>query len=68
MTAALQYRLVSPWTNWLVVAPSSEDEKAYDVPILHNAIQKSEFASYFGRLPYRARATLMQLLERLKVQ
>jgi len=51
-----------------VVAPSSEDEKAYDVPILHNAIQKSEFASYFGRLPYRARATLMQLLERLKVQ
>jgi len=42
LTAALQYRLVSPWTNWLVVAPSSEDEKAYDVPILHNAIQKSD--------------------------
>jgi Ca-activated chloride channel family protein len=37
--AALRYRLVSPWTNWLVVAPRAENEKAQDLPALQNVPQ-----------------------------
>ena len=28
LETALRYRLVSPWTNWLVVAPRTDEEKA----------------------------------------
>jgi hypothetical protein len=34
LQTALRYRLISPWTNWLVVAPRAEEEKALDIPAL----------------------------------
>jgi len=36
---ALNYRLVSPWTNWLVVAERAEDEKADETPALRKVPQ-----------------------------
>ncbi|MFN3565336.1 MAG: VIT and vWA domain-containing protein [Burkholderiaceae bacterium] len=36
---ALRYRLVSPWTNWLLVAPRPEDQKATDIPVLRKVPQ-----------------------------
>ena len=36
---ALHYRLVSPWTNWLVIAERTEDEKAQDMPALRQVPQ-----------------------------
>jgi hypothetical protein len=39
LQTALRYRLVSPWTNWLVVAPRAEDEKARDIPALRKVPQ-----------------------------
>jgi hypothetical protein len=36
---AVRYRLVSPWTNWLVVAERSEGEKAFDIPALRKVPQ-----------------------------
>jgi len=39
LQTALRYRLVSPWTNWLVVAPRAEDEKALDIPALRKVPQ-----------------------------
>lgn len=34
LKAAMHYRLVSPWTNLLVIAERSEEEKAQDLPAL----------------------------------
>ena len=34
LATALSYRLVSPWTNWLVVAERSEEEKAQGIPAI----------------------------------
>lgn len=39
LETALRYRLVSPWTNWLVVAPRAEEEKALDIPALRKVPQ-----------------------------
>lgn len=39
LQTALRYRLVSPWTNWLLVAPRSEDRKATDIPALRKVPQ-----------------------------
>lgn len=39
LETALHYRLVSPWTNWLVVAPRPDDEKAQDMPALRKVPQ-----------------------------
>jgi hypothetical protein len=36
---AVRYRLVSPWTNWLVVAERSKGEKAFDIPALRKVPQ-----------------------------
>ncbi|MEW5880420.1 MAG: VIT and VWA domain-containing protein [Pseudomonadota bacterium] len=36
---ALRYRLVSPWTNWLLVAPRAENQKATDIPALRKVPQ-----------------------------
>ena len=36
---ALRYRLVSPWTNWLVVAARPDGEKALDIPALRKVPQ-----------------------------
>ena len=36
---ALRYRLVSPWTNWLVIAERAEDEKADETPALRKVLQ-----------------------------
>jgi Ca-activated chloride channel family protein len=39
LAAALRYRLVSRWTNWLVVAPRSDEEKAHEIPALRTVPQ-----------------------------
>lgn len=39
LKTALQYRLVSPWTNWLVVATRPDGEKANDIPAFRKAPQ-----------------------------
>ncbi|MBE7418622.1 MAG: VWA domain-containing protein [Ideonella sp.] len=39
LQTALRYRLIGPWTNWLVVAPRAEDEKALDIPALRKVPQ-----------------------------
>ena len=36
---ALRYRLISRWTNWLVVAERSDEEKAQDLPALRKVPQ-----------------------------
>lgn len=36
---ALRYQLVSPWTNWLVIAERPDDEKAQDIPALRKVPQ-----------------------------
>jgi hypothetical protein len=36
---ALRYRLVSPWTNWLVMAARPDSEKALDIPALRKVPQ-----------------------------
>jgi hypothetical protein len=44
---ALRYRLLSPWTNWLVTATRPEHEKAYDVPALRK-VQHTLAAGWGG--------------------
>jgi Ca-activated chloride channel family protein len=39
LETALRYRLVSRWTNWLVVAPRTGEEKAQDLPALRRVPQ-----------------------------
>lgn len=39
LATALRYRLVSPWTNWLVIAERPEGEKAQDLPELRKVPQ-----------------------------
>lgn len=39
LETALRYRLVSPWTNWLVIAERSEEEKAQVLPALRKVPQ-----------------------------
>ena len=39
LETALRYRLVSPWTNWLVVAERPEGEQAQDIPELRKVPQ-----------------------------
>ncbi len=39
LQTALRYRLISPWTNCLVVAPRAEEEKAQDIPALRKVPQ-----------------------------
>jgi hypothetical protein len=39
LETALRYRLISPRTNWLVVAPRAEEEKAHDIPALRKVPQ-----------------------------
>jgi Ca-activated chloride channel family protein len=36
---ALRYRLTSPWTNWVVVAPRVEQDKAHEMPALRTVPQ-----------------------------
>jgi len=36
---AMHYRLISPWTNWLVIAHRAEDEQAQDAPELRKVPQ-----------------------------
>jgi Ca-activated chloride channel family protein len=47
LQTALRYRLVSPWTNWLVVAPRAEGEKARDIPALRK-VQQTLAAGWGG--------------------
>jgi len=39
LETALRYRLVSPWTNWLVIAERAEEDKAQDMPALRKVPQ-----------------------------
>jgi Ca-activated chloride channel family protein len=39
LETALHYRLISPWTNWLVIAERGADEKAQDLPFLRKVPQ-----------------------------
>ncbi|MBV6417433.1 MAG: hypothetical protein CMLOHMNK_02133 [Steroidobacteraceae bacterium] len=39
LQTALRYRLISPWTNWLVVAPRAEEEKTLGIPVLRKVPQ-----------------------------
>jgi Ca-activated chloride channel family protein len=39
LETALRYRLVSLWTNWLVIAERPEGEKAQDLPVLRKVPQ-----------------------------
>jgi len=39
LNAALRYRLVSPWTNWLVIAARPEGLKAQDIPAIRKVPQ-----------------------------
>jgi uncharacterized protein YegL len=39
LETALRYRLVSPWTHWLVVAARPESERAQDAPALRKVPQ-----------------------------
>jgi len=39
LQTALRFRLPSPWTNWLVLAPRAEEEKALDIPALRKVPQ-----------------------------
>jgi Ca-activated chloride channel homolog len=39
LQVALRYRLVSPWTNWLVIATRTEEEKAQNIPALRQVPQ-----------------------------
>jgi Ca-activated chloride channel family protein len=39
LDTALRYQLVSPWTNWLVIAPRTEEDKAQDIPAFRKVPQ-----------------------------
>ena len=39
LDVALRYQLVSPWTNWLVVAARPDGEKALDIPAMRKVPQ-----------------------------
>ena len=39
LDTALRYQLVSRWTNWLVIAPRSEEDKVQDIPALRKVPQ-----------------------------
>jgi hypothetical protein len=39
LPTALRYRLVSPWTNWLVSAERPEDQRAHYIPALRSVPQ-----------------------------
>ncbi|MEI6300398.1 MAG: VIT and VWA domain-containing protein [Betaproteobacteria bacterium] len=39
LEVALQYRLVSPWTNWLVIAERAGEEKSQGIPALRKVPQ-----------------------------
>lgn len=39
LETALRYRLVSRWTNWLVIAPRPEDEKVHELPVIRKVPQ-----------------------------
>jgi hypothetical protein len=58
LETALRYRLVSPWTNWLVIAARPEDQKAYDLPEIRKVRQT--LAAGWGGL-----GTVEPALERL---
>ena len=46
LAIALHYRLVSPWTNWLVIDERSDKEKAEDLPILRKVPQTMAAGSH----------------------
>jgi len=50
LNTALQYRLVSPWTNWLVIAARPEGYKAQDIPALRKVPQTQAADSVFSGL------------------
>jgi Ca-activated chloride channel family protein len=39
LNTALRYRLVSPWTNWLVIAARPQGSKAQDIPAIRKVPQ-----------------------------
>ncbi len=39
LDTALRYQLVSRWTNWLVIAPRTEEDKVEDIPALRKVPQ-----------------------------
>jgi Ca-activated chloride channel family protein len=39
LATALRYRLVSPWTNWLVIATRPEGTKAQNIPAIRKVLQ-----------------------------
>jgi Ca-activated chloride channel homolog len=60
---ALRYRLVSPWTNWLVVAARPDGEKTLDIPALRKVPQTLAAGwSGVGALASRLSADLMPAL------
>ena len=46
LAIALHYRLVSPWTNWLVIDERSDKEKAEDLPTLRKVPQTMAAGSH----------------------
>jgi hypothetical protein len=60
---AIRYRLVSPWTNWLVVAARPDGEKALDIPALRKVPQTLAAGwGGVGALASRLSADLMPAL------
>ena len=56
---ALRYRLVSRWTNWLVVAARPDGEQALDIPALRKVPQTLAAGwSGTGRMEYRMSVSL----------
>ena len=46
LAIALHYRLVSPWTNWLVIDERSDKEKAEDLPTIRKVPQTMAAGSH----------------------
>jgi len=48
LATALRYRLVSPWTNWLVIAARPDGDKAQDIPAIRKVPQTQAAASFLN--------------------
>ncbi len=57
LETALRYQLVSPWTNWLVIAERPEEEKSQDIPALRK-VPQTLAAGWGGVGTVRARMSM----------
>ncbi len=60
LETALRYRLVSPWTNWLVIAERPDEEKSQDIPALRK-VPQTLAAGWGGVGTVRARMSMNAL-------